>query len=301
MVSSRLPPTSALKAFVVTARSGSFTQAARDLNLTQSAVSQAVRGLEDQLGVSLFVRGVGSVELTAAGKTYRDAVAPALDRIADATAQTREAVPAALTIGCVRSVLNNWLLPRLPAFAGLSGAPDLHVRTFDREIRSLMGCDVAIVLAPKDNPPAGARHLHDEKLIAVAAPSRSGGEDVVTPGRPRIGRYWSLWREPEVGEGRGPVIQLRETSAQLAAARAGQGMALLPDLICYDDLTSGALVRLSPDFVSRGRAFFLLQAQPVGAPAADFAAWAEAQLEDCAGAAAFEDGAPERSVRPLQA
>ena len=291
MVSSRLPPTSALKACVVTAQSGSFTQAARDLNLTQSAVSQAVRSLEDQLGTPLFVRGVGRVELTAAGRTYRDAVAPALDRIATATAQVREVVPAALKIGCVRSVLNNWLLARLPDFTGMSGALDLNVQTLDREVRSLAGCDVAIVLAPKDAPPVGSRHLHDESLIAVAAPSRDGGEDVVAAGRPRIGRHWGMW--PGFGEGRDPVIQFRETSAQLAAARAGQGMALLPDIVCYDDLVSGALVRLSPDTLSRGRAFYLLQAQPGGSAAAGFVAWVEAQVHACMDKA-FSANAPSR-------
>lgn len=290
MVSSRLPPTSALKAFVVTAQSGSFTQAARDLNLTQSAVSQAVRGLEDQLGVALFVRGLGRVDLTAAGKAYRDAVGPALDRIAAATAEAREAVPAALRIGCVRSVLNNWLLARLPDFVGPSGAVDLNVQTLDREVRSLVGCDVAIVLASRDAPPVGARHLHDERLIAVAAPSLEGGEDIVTAGRPRIGRHWEMWPGMDAsGPGRGSVIQLRETSAQLAAARAGQGMALLPDLVCHDDLASGALVRLSPDFVSRGRAFYLLQAQPGGVVAAGFATWVEAQVRAGMGAVAPKD------------
>lgn len=290
MFPSRLPPTSALKAFVVTAQSKSFTQAAKDLNLTQSAVSQAVRGLEDRLGVALFVRGVGRVDLTAAGKAYRDAVGPALDRIAAATAEAKKAIPAALKIGCVRSVLNNWLLARLPDFASHSGALDLNVQTLDREVRSLVGCDVAVVLASKDAPPAGARHLHDERLIAVASPSRHGGEDVVTGGRPRIGRHWEMWPDLKLsGQGRGAVIQLRETSAQLAAARAGQGMALLPDLVCHDDLALGALVRLSSDFVSRGRAFYLLQAQPCGVAAARFATWVEAQVGACASAVAPTD------------
>lgn len=286
MVSSRLPPTSALKAFVVTAQSGSFTQAARDLNLTQSAVSQAVRGLEDQLGVSLFLRGVGRVELTAAGKAYRDAVEPALDRIAAATSQARNTAPTSLNIGCVRSVLNNWLLARLPDFAGMPGALDLNVQTLDREVRSLAGCDVAIVLAPKDTPPVGARHLHDERLIAVAAPSRDGDTDIVAAGRPRIGRHWGMWRDPGLDEGRGPVIQLRETSAQLAAARGGQGMALLPDLVCHDDLVAGALVRLSPDFVSRGRAFYLLWTPSGEMAAAAFVSWLEAEVRACMGAEA---------------
>jgi LysR family glycine cleavage system transcriptional activator len=283
MTASRLPPTSALKAFVVTAQSGSFTRAARDLNLTQSAVSQAVRSLEDHLGVPLFVRGAGRVELTAAGKTYRDAVAPALDGIALATAKAREAAAANLRIGCVRSLLNHWLLARLPVFAGLSGALDLDVQTLDREARSLLGCDVAIVLASKDAPPVGARLLHDERLIPVAAPS-TGGPAGVTTAHPLIGGNWGIWPDAEIlsrGRGRGTAVRMRETSAQLAAARAGQGIALLPDLVCYDDLASGTLVRLSQASVSRGRAFYLLQEQMGDPVATGFGVWLETQIATC--------------------
>lgn len=52
-------------------------------------------------------------------------------------------------------------------------------------------------------------------------------------------------------------------------------------IVCYDDLVSGALVRLSPDTLSRGRAFYLLQAQPGGSAAAGFVAWVEAQVHAC--------------------
>ncbi len=282
MASSRLPPTSALKAFVVTAQSGSFTQAARDLNLTQSAISQAVRGLEADLGTALFVRDVGRVALTPAGEAYRDAIAPALDAITLATAQARQAAPASLSIGCVRSLLNNWLLARLPGFSSQSPMLDISMQTLGRDVRSLGGCDVVIILASKQAPPKGALWLHDETLIPVAAPGLNENERT-SPDPALIGQNWALWLDPKISQrARGPAIQLRETSAQLAAARAGQGLALLPDLVCYDDLSAGRLVRLSSKSVSRDRAFYIMQAPSGGRAVTDFVAWLQAQVAACA-------------------
>lgn len=281
MASSRLPPTSALKAFVVTAQSGSFTQAARDLNLTQSAISQAVRGLEADLGTALFVRDVGRVALTPEGEAYRDAIAPALDAIALATAQARQAAPASLSIGCVRSLLNNWLLARLPGFSSQSPMLDISMQTLGRDVRSLGGCDVVIILASKQAPPKGALWLHDEALIPVAAPGLNENERT-SPEPALIGQNWALWLDPISQRARGPAIQLRETSAQLAAARAGQGLALLPDLVCYDDLSAGRLMRLSSKFVSRDRAFYIMQAPSGGRAVTDFVAWLQAQVAACA-------------------
>jgi len=282
MASSRLPRTSALKAFVETAQSGSFTQAAKDLNLTQSAISQAVRGLEADLGTALFVRDVGRVELTPAGEAYRDAIAPALDAIALATTQARQAAPASLSIGCVRSLLNNWLLARLPEFSNQSPTLDISMQTLGRDVRSLGGCDVVIILASKQTPPTGAQWLHDETLIPVAATS-TNGSDRISSDRGLIGQNWALWPDPKISQrARGPAIQLRETSAQLAAARAGQGMALLPDLVCYDDLAAGRLVRISPEHVSRDRAFYLMQSPSGGRAVSDFVRWLQAQMAACA-------------------
>jgi hypothetical protein len=56
---------------------------------------------------------------------------------------------------------------------------------------------------------------------------------------------------------------------------------LLQDIVCYDDQVSGALLSLSPDTLSRGRAFYLLQAEPAGSAAAGFVAWVEAQVHAC--------------------
>src|SRR5215831_1963877 len=81
----RLPPLNALKAFEAAARSGSFTCAARELGVTQAAVSQQIKALEATLGVKLFIRQRPRPVMSEAGRDYLAVVRDALDRIAMAT------------------------------------------------------------------------------------------------------------------------------------------------------------------------------------------------------------------------
>ena len=80
-MSKRLPPLNWLRAFEVSAKHLNFTQAASELNLTQSAISQQVKGLEAQLGVLLFKRLPRGLELTDAGKSYIPIVREAINRL----------------------------------------------------------------------------------------------------------------------------------------------------------------------------------------------------------------------------
>src|SRR6185369_11237688 len=77
----RLPPLGAIEAFAAAARTLSFTDAARELNLTASAVSRRVAHLEHTLGVALFHRVTRGLRLTAAGETYAASIAPALEQL----------------------------------------------------------------------------------------------------------------------------------------------------------------------------------------------------------------------------
>src|SRR5258706_5960575 len=81
----RLPPLNALKAFEAAARSQNFTRAAEELRVTQGAVSQQVKALEDTLGLKLFARARQRLALTEAGREYLGVVRDALDRIAAGT------------------------------------------------------------------------------------------------------------------------------------------------------------------------------------------------------------------------
>jgi len=116
-MSKRLPPLNWLRAFEVSAKYLNFTQAANEINLTQSAISQQVKGLEAQLGVLLFKRLPRGLELTDAGKSYIPVVHEAIERLIIATDelftknnQNTVSIRASLVF------LTHWLAPRLVDF-----------------------------------------------------------------------------------------------------------------------------------------------------------------------------------------
>src|SRR5689334_12455659 len=116
-----------LRAFEAVARRLSFSAAADELFLTQSAVSRQIKSLEDELGASLFNRGTRRVELTTAGSALQQAVVPALERI-DRTVRLlrvqrgREHV----NVSTFASFATLWLMPRLDRFQRLH--PDIDIR-----------------------------------------------------------------------------------------------------------------------------------------------------------------------------
>ena len=113
----RLPPLNPLRAFEATARHGSLTLAAGELNVTHGAVSHQVRTLELMLKVKLFQRVGRRLKLTPNGAELLPAVSSAFDGIAAATARvTRPATSGELAVSCVPAVLSLWLIPRLGGF-----------------------------------------------------------------------------------------------------------------------------------------------------------------------------------------
>ena len=115
-----LPSTSMLLAFEAAARTGSFTEAAAELSLTQGAISRQVRALEAQLGMELFARVGKSVRLTEAGKRYAEEVEKALQTIRRATLNAMtDQRGGTLNLAILPTFGTRWLIPRFPAFYGL--------------------------------------------------------------------------------------------------------------------------------------------------------------------------------------
>jgi LysR family glycine cleavage system transcriptional activator len=113
----RLPPLNPLRAFEATARHGSLTKAAGELNVTHGAISHQIRALEASLKVRLFERVGQRLKLTAHGAELLPAVSNAFDGIAAATARmTRPSSSGALSVNCVSALLSLWLIPRLGSF-----------------------------------------------------------------------------------------------------------------------------------------------------------------------------------------
>jgi LysR family glycine cleavage system transcriptional activator len=145
----KLPPLSSLRVFEAAARRGSFKNAAEELNITASAVSHAVQNLEDWLGVELFRRGGGKLELTEPGAAYASAIGKAIKAIADATARLPgRRSRGRLTLSSAPGFAARWLMPRLSRFADRHPEISVDIQTsLDPVDLPMEGIDAAIRLA----------------------------------------------------------------------------------------------------------------------------------------------------------
>src|SRR6185295_4267146 len=124
----RLPPLNALKAFEAAARSESFTRAADELNVTQGAISQQVKALEDTLGLKLFNRERQRLIITESGREYLAVIRDALDRIAAGTDRlVQRQNSGTLTVSTSPDFAAKWLVHRLGRFAESHSDIDLRV------------------------------------------------------------------------------------------------------------------------------------------------------------------------------
>src|SRR5262249_2794986 len=124
----RLPPLNALKAFEAAARSNSVTRAAKELNVTQGAVSQQVKALEATLGVKLFNRERQRLVITKAGRDYLTIVRDAFDQIAVGTERLMQRENAGvLTVSTSLDFAAKWLVHRLARFAAAHPGIDLRI------------------------------------------------------------------------------------------------------------------------------------------------------------------------------
>jgi DNA-binding transcriptional LysR family regulator len=167
-----LPPLDFLRGFEAAARHLSFTRAAAELFLTQSAVSRQIQALEEFVGVPLFERRHKSLALTEAGRSYYRTVGPVLEQLREATRRLRQPRTAnVLTVTTTVSFASMWLVPRLGRFR--KRQPNLDVRiTATHEVADLdrEGIDVAIRDSAVNRAPIGAVPLVREHLAPICSP-----------------------------------------------------------------------------------------------------------------------------------
>ncbi len=168
-----LPPLDLIQGFEAAARTLSFTKAAEELFITQSAVSRQIRGLEDHLGVALFERRPRSLALTEKGRVLHRAATEFLERMQETTDRLRADGGAPhLTVTTTGGFASLWLIPRLRTFTALH--PDVDVRisasykTVNLE-RSLV--DVAVRYCKEEEAPEGAIRLFGEELFPICSPA----------------------------------------------------------------------------------------------------------------------------------
>ena len=252
----RLPPLSALRAFEAAARHLSFTRAAGELHVTQTAISHQIRGLEELLGVKLFRRLPRGLVLTEEAQRYLPAVRDAFDRI-DAATEQLAAVSASgtLTVSVLPSFAAKWLVPRLGRFRVVHPEIDLRISTsshlvdFARE-----DVDVGIRMGRGNYPGLRVDRLFGEALMPVGAPALLEGNHPLR--QPADLRHhvllheddytgWQLWLELAEVEGvdaqRGPIFT--DGAIVVQAAAEGQGVALARSALAAGDLAAGRLVQ----------------------------------------------------------
>ena len=168
-----LPPLDLLRGFEAAARHLSFTRAAAELFLTQSAVSRQIQALEAFVGVDLFERRHKALALTDEGQAYYRTVAQTLDILREATRKLKEARKGhVLTVTTTVSFAALWLVPRLSRFRKEQPRVDVRI-TATHEVVDLEreGVDVAIRDCPLNRAPAGAVFLVGEHLAPLCSPA----------------------------------------------------------------------------------------------------------------------------------
>jgi LysR family transcriptional regulator, glycine cleavage system transcriptional activator len=299
-MSRRLPPLPAIRAFESAARHGGFQRAGEELHVSAGAIAHQIKQLETWLGVPLFQRLARGVVLTAAGRSYAEALRPLLNGMADASeAMRRYGDERVITVTSVPSFVARWLMPRLG---------DLRVRHPDIDLRVLAsihavdflrdGVDIAIRLGTGPYPGLKADTLMEQWFAAVCSPGfRDAAHDLKTPANllhypllhdeaeQRIAEEvdWTRWlRACGVNYRGGTGSSFSHTYLTIEAAASGQGVAVAPEPLIAADLHSGRLVRLFPEHRVRSPySYHLLRPPEVDArPAVQaFCAWIKEQAQ----------------------
>ncbi|GIX24552.1 MULTISPECIES: LysR substrate-binding domain-containing protein [Caldimonas] len=285
----RIPSTAALSAFEAAARHESFTRAAEELHMTQSAVCRHIAALESSLGVELFRRTRRGVKLTAAGQAYARRVA---ERLAALERDTLELMSTrgqggVIDLAVVPTFATHWLLPRLPLFQREHPHIQIHLHT---RVRPFLfegsGMDLALYAGDGHWPGCDTRLLMPERLIAVCAPSLIAPRRRLTPAqlatlpllqqttRPEAWRRWFAAAGVDTERSlQGPRYELFSMSVQ--AALLGLGVALVPDFAAQAELAAGRLIEPATSPCESDRAYYLVlpQAQPASEAVRVFADW----------------------------
>ena len=252
-----LPPLTALRAFEAAARHESFRSAAEELNITQSAVSHQIAHLEKWLGKDLFRRTGRKVELTDAGRLYFPYLREAFEKIDAGTQLVSRPAQQELTVQLYVTVAARWMMGRLSALQ--LSCPDLLVRfnasQMDWEFDP-RHADVGIISTTEPNRQGFSyTPLFEARLIAVCSPKLlEQSPPIVEPGdvvRHTLLQVYTAQHDWDVWLGAAGLAVLNEGATirfdsyllALEAAMDGQGIAIVPDFLARQDLTSGRLVQ----------------------------------------------------------
>ena len=260
-----LPPIAALRALAVAARHLSFTKAADELNVTQSAVSHQIKHIEELWDVKLFERRPRQLLLTPAGEKLAGIVNEFIEDLGETLDEIKaEEGHTALRVESLPSLAVKWLVPRLQEFREEHPEVDVWLSTRHSERPGLErgDLDAVITLGDGNYPGYKAWELMRDYVIPVARPRFL--EEVGMPQKPEdlckiplllrhsgiLSPGWEYWfdyagvdkdlYQPALRDG----TRFPDTNMAIQAAFEGQGVALARSAHVWEDLETGRLVRL---------------------------------------------------------
>lgn len=267
----KIPSTSALVSFEAAARHESFTKAADELSLTQSAICRQIGSLESFLGIELFRRSRRGVKLTEAGLSYSRRVATQLDAVERDTLSVMGTQGAnAVELAVVPTFGTQWLLPRLKDFQ--KQQPEVTVNLTNRTRPFLFAdtdFDAAIYFGDADWPGTESYRLMGENPVPVCSPALLAGRTELSPSeiatlpllqqttRPYAWRQWFSGLDMNIARDMtGPRYELFSMLAQ--AASHEMGIALIPPFLIQRELAEKRLVIANPRALSNLKSYYLM-------------------------------------------
>lgn len=291
-MNSSLPPLNSLRAFEAAARLNSFSMAANELNVTHGAISKQIRLLEEWLGLRLFDRTGGRVQLSDLGWRYLVQIQDGFDIITNATVQLREpSSQRRLTLNSTPTLAMRWLLPRLSNFQRKHPEIELRIMTSDRDISRVESpFDIAIRRGPGDWPGYISNPFLEEWELPLCNPKLLGKHIIRSPEdlahhtllmadtRPTAWQRWlTLAGVPELKPA--GTQQFDHFYLALQGAIDGLGIALGPLPMMQHELEAGTLIAplASPVVPVRGYCWIMPRSLMNDPAATAFCSWLEEQ------------------------
>lgn len=281
-----LPPLNHLRAFEASARHLSFTAAAAELNMTQSAVSQQIKSLENHLGQPLFFRRPRALELTVMGLNYVPVVREAFQTLSRGTRMLVDGdTTQALHVQTNHTFSNYWLAPRLHRLYARHPEIHLHLSTAiwdPMERVEEADIEIRFLLSPEVDPTA--ERLTWDQFYPVCAPDYL--VDITKIDQHRLFYCsammitWDAWAEDQSLSKSPKITHCQVLGTALAAAEAGAGLAMAHDCAVEHMLEKGRLVRPFPHATKMSEAYYLTQNPRAqrNTQAAQFSQWVRDEM-----------------------
>lgn len=289
----KLPPLNALRAFEAAGRLGSFKEAAAELHVTQGAVSQQVRILEEWLGAPLFERQHRGVALTAAARAYLDDIGPLFAHLAQSTSRygLPRAAQRALSINASATFALRWLVPRLAAFRAAHPDVEITMDTSNEPVESLTGdYDLIVRGGPDTFYGYVMRPFLSEERVPVCSPAlKKRGRLREPPDLERhtllhttsLPRLWPDWLAKAGLPALRPAssMTLDHFYLTIQAAIDGVGVAVAPSALVAGDVEAGRLVLpfAGPRLPSRSYCTYVPEPREGDPLISTFRTWLEAE------------------------